>query len=766
MLPRLKPSFAVFTFLGLSIVVAVGCGEVGPPTSVHGDPGLTGIGRASVVQITPPALAIEEGTSAPLMCLVMDSRGLVLSTTPAWNTSDAGVVTVSSRGVVSAQRAGTATVTCESGGKSATAAITVAQSAVAFIEVSPGAGTVLVGNTLQLSATPRDVNGEVLTGREVKWVSVDSSVAGVTSGGTVIGRVEGSANVVASVGGLASLARIHVQTKVPEPVASIALRLDDTTLAAGQLTHVTATTKDSTGQTLNGRSLTWTVSDPRVASVATMNADKASIFALAPGTTLITASSEGKSVTKTFTVLPSPVQTISVSLDPTKVLPGQTTQASATIKDASGSILTDRTATWTTLDSRIATVSSAGVVTGVSTGAVIVRATSGGKTGDASMTVGVPAVSEVAVTLGASNLSASQTTIAIATPKDAAGNVLTGRSVAWSSLTPSVATVSIAGVVTAVANGTSIIRATVEGITGDATLTVGTQTPTVATVATVSVSVVASSLLAGATTTATAVARDASGNLVTGRPVVWSSLAPSVATVSGAGVVTAMAAGTATIRATVDTKTGDGSVVVAAVTVPPPPPPSGLAGEPAAPQTLQTGTAVTPSNGRTLRVSAGGNLQQALDTAVSGDRILLAAGATFTGNFVLPAKAGGGIAGGWITVQSDGTIPAEGTRMSVSTAAGLSVPRVQAPNLLPAIQTAVGAARWRLIGFEVTVAPGVTFNQGLVLLGDGTTAQTVAATIPRNIILDRMYVHGTPTLDLRRCVALNSRLDRGHRELP
>ncbi len=56
--------------------------------------------------------------------------------------------------------------------------------------------------------------------------------------------------------------------------------------------------------------------------------------------------------------------------------------------------------------------------------------------------------------------------------------------------------------------------------------------------------------------------------------------------------------------------------------------------------------------GRTITVSAGGNLQSALNKAQRGDEIVLAAGATFTGNFVLPTKPGTE-ADGWIVVRSE-----------------------------------------------------------------------------------------------------------------
>ena len=55
---------------------------------------------------------------------------------------------------------------------------------------------------------------------------------------------------------------------------------------------------------------------------------------------------------------------------------------------------------------------------------------------------------------------------------------------------------------------------------------------------------------------------------------------------------------------------------------------------------LATTLAAGYAHASTLTVNAGGDLQAALNAARPGDTILLQAGATFTGNFVLPVKSG------------------------------------------------------------------------------------------------------------------------------
>ncbi|MEP6834487.1 MAG: Ig-like domain-containing protein [Gemmatimonas sp.] len=103
-----------------------------------------------------------------------------------------------------------------------------------------------------------------------------------------------------------------------------------------------------------------------------------------------------------------------------------------------------------------------------------------------------------------------------------------------------------------------------------------TTAPPVVTVATVTVSPSTNALLTGATATLTATLKDASGNTLRGQTVTWSSSAQAVATVSTGGVVTAVAAGTATITATSEGKSGTASITVSApvatVAVTPPAP--------------------------------------------------------------------------------------------------------------------------------------------------------------------------------------------------
>jgi hypothetical protein len=154
-----------------------------------------------------------------------------------------------------------------------------------------------------------------------------------------------------------------------------------------------------------------------------------------------------------------------------------------------------------------------------------------------------------------------------------------------------------------------------------------------------------------------------------------------------------------------------------------------------------------------ISVPSGGNLQAAIDSAQLGDTILLQAGATFSGSFTLRAKNGTG----WIVIRSaapDSSLPPEGTRMTPAFASVL--PKIVASGSPAALQTEPGANHYRMMGIEFTVASGLSINYGVVTFGDGSSAQNALSQVPTSLILDRVYIHGQPGVDVSRAVALNS----------
>jgi uncharacterized protein YjdB len=143
-------------------------------------------------------------------------------------------------------------------------------------------------------------------------------------------------------------------------------------------------------------------------------------------------------------------------------------------RDASNTAVPGVPFQWSSASNAIATVDGNGLVTGVTAGTVNISAAVGSVSGSASVSVTPAPVANVVVTPSTANVPAGQTFQLTATLTDAAGNVLTGRVVQWSSNNASRATVNTAGLVSASTTnkGTVTITATSEGKSGSAIITV------------------------------------------------------------------------------------------------------------------------------------------------------------------------------------------------------------------------------------------------------------------------------------------------------
>src|SRR2546428_11296444 len=116
---------------------------------------------------------------------------------------------------------------------------------VASLQVSPSSANMFVGQTLPLTATPRDAAGNTLTGRPVTWASSSPNVATVSNTGQVAGVTQGSATITATSESKTATATINVATV---PVASVQVSPATASPTPGQTAQVTATPNDSAGR--------------------------------------------------------------------------------------------------------------------------------------------------------------------------------------------------------------------------------------------------------------------------------------------------------------------------------------------------------------------------------------------------------------------------------------------------------------------------------------------------------------------------------------
>ncbi len=319
-----------------------------------------------------------------------------------------------------------------------------------------------VGASVQAGAALRDGTGNILTGRQVTWSTSNAAVATVNANGVVTGVSPGTAVISASSEGVSGEATVTV--RVP-PVATVSVQMAGS-IQAGTSTPATAVLRDANGGVLTGRQVTWSSSNQSIATVSTSGV----VTGVSVGQASITATSEGVSGAAVVTVTPPAVAVVTVQLSPS-VEVGLSTQASAELRDATGSVLVGRAITWSSSNSLVASVSASGVVTGVSIGSANIIATSEGVTGQAPISVTVPAVASVVVS-ALPPLNVGESAAAVAQVRDQAGNLLPGRAVTWNSNNPAIASVSASGLVTGLSHGTATIMATSSGVSGQNTVSV------------------------------------------------------------------------------------------------------------------------------------------------------------------------------------------------------------------------------------------------------------------------------------------------------
>ena len=214
---------------------------------------------------------------------------------------------------------------------------------------------------------------------------------------------------------------------------------------------------------MSGATVTWATSNSSVATVSSAGL----VTARADGSATITATSGSASATVTATVSQAAASVTLSVLSLTFLSLSDTTQITATVKDAGGNTMSGATVTWASSSSSVATVSSAGLVTSVADGSATITATSGSASATVTATVSQAAASVTLAPTSLSFTSFGDTTTLVPTVKDAVGNTMSGATVTWTTSNSSIATVSSAGLVTSVADGNATITATSGSVNAD-----------------------------------------------------------------------------------------------------------------------------------------------------------------------------------------------------------------------------------------------------------------------------------------------------------
>ncbi|MEA3244556.1 MAG: Ig-like domain-containing protein, partial [Gemmatimonadota bacterium] len=169
----------------------------------------------------------------------------------------------------------------------------------------------------------------------------------------------------------------------------------------------------------------------------------------------------------------SPVAKLDLRVAQSEIYVGAMTRVSATLRDGDGNVISDRNPVWTSLTPNILSVTQQGEVTGLQSGVGQVRAASGRALSEVSITVVRQVATSITLARDTATLLLPGGSVqAIAAVADSAGNPVVQPAIAWSSSASPVASVNVAGLVTAVASGSAVISATIDGLTATLNVTV------------------------------------------------------------------------------------------------------------------------------------------------------------------------------------------------------------------------------------------------------------------------------------------------------
>lgn len=230
-----------------------------------------------------------------------------------WTSSRAAIVALGTRGgSITAAGEGSATITATVEGVSGRATVRVsAPPAVVRVRIQPDSLVLRAGTTGTLTAVAYDANGAVLTGRTAVWGTSSGAVATVQAG-VVRGVAAGTAKITVTVDGVTASVNVRVWTLSASGVATVTVEPDTLIMLPGTNTTVRVIARDTAGNVVTGRYVSWQSSNSLLVMVGTGN----QVMAMSPvaGTVKLTATVDGVSGYIIVIVRPPPLSELTLPL--------------------------------------------------------------------------------------------------------------------------------------------------------------------------------------------------------------------------------------------------------------------------------------------------------------------------------------------------------------------------------------------------------------------------------------------------------------------
>ena len=371
-----------------------------------------------------------------------------------YKTSRSSVVRVSDSGIITARKAGTATITITSrANKEVTAKIkinVVNLPAPDSMEITASSGTVNKGGELQLAISPYPSG----TSTEVKWKSSNTSVLKIDSDGVVTGRKAGKATITATSKWNSKVkATFEVSVYDPASPTSIQLNAGVITMEIGEKREMEATVNPAGCQNTKIKWGSTSSSIAKVSSSGVITARKAGTAIISATSTYNTSIAGNVMVTVVNRSAPSSIKLV---VPETQMPIGGTMQLTASPNPSNAS----RLFKYSSSNSRIISIDENGLMTAKKAGTATITVKSS-KSSSVKATLEIRAYdpsTPTSVTLNASNLYLGEddqaTLIATVKPDN------TLKTVKWTSSNSSIVRVGEDGRVTAVKPGTATITCT------------------------------------------------------------------------------------------------------------------------------------------------------------------------------------------------------------------------------------------------------------------------------------------------------------------
>jgi uncharacterized protein YjdB len=417
------------------------------------------------------ATSVAAGASLQLVAQGNYSDGTIADITSkvTWSTSNSAVATTNSAGLLTSLSSGSVVASAVQGSVTGTMVVTVNGAALSSIAIS-GGSSLAAGLSEQLAAQGNytDSSTQTITS-QVTWHSSDTTIATVSGSGMLTSLKAGTVTITATMSSVTGNANVTVTTAV---LASINVGMPSPSLASGGTEQLTATGvySDNTTQSLTTQ-VAWSTSDSTVASVNSVGV----LTAFKAGSVTVMATMSGISGTGTVVVNAPSLSSITIAPLVFTIASGQSKQLSALgiYSDGTSHDVTSQV-TWNALNTTYATVSSSGLVTGVTAGSSTITATIGSTSGSATATVTAALLTSIVVTPATASIATGQTQAFTASGifSDGSTTDITN-SVTWSSNATSFATIDQTGLATGVSAGAATITASSGTATpGTAALTV------------------------------------------------------------------------------------------------------------------------------------------------------------------------------------------------------------------------------------------------------------------------------------------------------